>query len=467
MIDRFLTSLITPLLFWLTSSAAGAAKPNIVFLLADDLGWRDTGYMGSDFYRTPNLDALAQQGMVFTDAYANAPNCAPSRAALLSGMYAPRTGVYTVNNPDRGKAEHRRLIPHRNVPFLNPQVVTLAEVLKSAGYATATVGKFHVGDAGAPSDPQNQGFDVNIAGYSKGHPHSYFSPYQNPRLSDGPESEYLTDRLTDEAIGFIRAHRDRPFFLYFPYYTVHTPIRPRPDLHEQARRWPKGKLHQNPEYAAMVSALDQSVGRVLATLDELGLAGNTIVVFSSDNGGHGRFTDMTPLRGSKGMFYEGGIRVPLTVRWPGVTRPGTRTSEPVLLFDFYPTLVEAAGGVLPGHQPVDGVSLAPLLRDEPAALPDRALFWHFPAYLQAGRGIHGRWRATPGSIIRRGDWKLIEQYETDTIELYNLAEDLGETNDLAAQRPDVTKRLLEELHAWQRSVNAPTTFEPNPAYKGG
>ena len=447
------------------SPSASADPPNVVFFLVDDMGWRDVACMGSDYHQTPHIDGLFESGMKFTQAYANAANCAPSRAALLSGMYAPRTGVYTVNPINRGKAQHRRWIPHPNNAVLSAEVETLAERFKSVGYHTATIGKFHVGEVDTPSDPENQGFDLNIGGYKSGHPKSYFSPYKNPRLTDGPKGEYLTDRLTIEAVDYIQQKREGSFFLYLPYYTVHTPMQPRKDLLQLTSSRPKGKLHDRADFAAMVEALDESIGKVLAALDDAGVADNTIVVFSSDNGGHGAITNMDPLRGSKGMLYEGGIRVPLAVRWPGVVKPGSTSETPVLLFDFYPTLCEAVGAELPKSQPVDGVSLMPILRGENHELKDRALFWHFPGYLQKYSGMNGRWRATPASVVRQGPWKLIEQYETDTIELYHLEDDISESRNLAQAKPEIAHRLLKTLREWQQMTDAPTDFEPNPKYK--
>ncbi len=442
-------------------------RPNIVFILADDLGWRDLGCMGSDLYQTPNLDRLAEQGMLFTDAYANCANCAPTRAALMSGMYAPRTGVYTVGSSARGPSSAHRVVPVLNTTTLDPAVVTLAESLQSAGYTTGHFGKWHLGEGEA--GPLAQGFDVNIGGNHRGHPASYHSPYRNPDLEDGPPGEYLTDRLTHEAIGFMQANRDKPFFLYLPYYTVHTPIQPRADLLAAAEARPPGTLHTHARYAAMVEALDENIGRLLAALDELELSDRTLVVFTSDNGGMSPQTDAAPLRGSKGMVYEGGTRVPLIVRWPGVTAAATRSSEPVITLDFYPTLVEAADGHMPEGQPIDGLSLLPLFRESGASLGRDALYWHFPAYLQGYRGMqeesHRRgWRATPCSVVRAGAWKLIRDYETGRDALYHLADDPGETRDLRQDRPDKHAELAALLEAWLDALDAPIPDQPNPDY---
>ena len=449
--------------------APSKATPNIVLILADDLGYGDLSSYGSDFFRTPHLDQLAKQGMRFTDAYANSPNCAPTRAALLSGQYAPRTGIYTVNSSERGPVAERVLVPTKNQRSLEPSVVTLAEAIRDAGYKTAHMGKWHLGE-GAETGPLGQGFDVNLAGTQRGHPASYFSPYSNPELSDGPDGEYLTERLTSEAIGFIESNQAQPFFLYLPYYTVHTPIQPNgDDLVRMEDREP-GQVHTNPRYGAMVEGMDAQIGRILVALDRLKLTENTIVVFASDNGGKSPETDMLPLRGSKGMLYEGGIRVPFIVRWPGVTTAATESHEPVLTFDLYPTLVAAAGGKLPKDTPIDGRDLAPVLADSTANLDREAIYWHFPAYLHGYKsmseeGPRPGWRATPSSAMRAGEWKLIQSFETDTFELYNLAEDPGEQTNQAEARPEVLKRLKAQLEAWQHATGAPAEFTPNPDYE--
>lgn len=453
-------------------SVVADERPNIVFIMADDLGYTDLGVTGSDYYLTPNLDKLASESMVFNAAYANCANCAPTRAALMSGMYAPRTGVYTVGNSDRGKASDRVLIPTQNKDTLAADFVTIAEVLKDAGYTTAHMGKWHLG--AGETGPLNQGFDINVGGGHNGHPKSFFSPYKNIDIPDSPKGEYLTDRLTREAADFIGKQKaaDKPFFLYLPLYTVHTPIQPEKKRIAAAESREKGQYHNKANYAAMVEGMDHYIGRVLNALDEHGVADNTIVVFTSDNGGHGGYTDQHPLRGSKGMFYEGGIRVPLIVKFPGVTKAGATSDEPVVLLDFYPTFAEAGKAKLPTTQPVDGVSLLPVLRDSQASLDREAIYFHFPCYLQGYSGGEGAeaqrppWRATPCSVIRSGDWKLIKYFETGEVELFNLANDPGEQNDLSTKEVVKTIELTTLLKVWHKQTNAPIPTEKNPKYKG-
>jgi len=451
------------------TAADTSRTPNFVFILIDDMGWRDVGFMGSRYYETPNIDRLAAQGMVFTDAYANAPNCAPTRACLLSGQYGPRHGVYTVDTSARGSAAGRKLIPVPNRTTLPAEIITLAEALKPAGYRSASMGKWHLG-VDPDSGPVAQGFDVNVAGNLAGNPSSYFSPYRNKNLPDGPKGEYLTDRLTEEALAFIEANRDRPFFLYLPHYAVHGPIQAKQELVAKYRKKAPDGGQRNPEYAAMIESVDQGVGAILAKLDQLGLADNTVVVFFSDNGGVGgyrelgiegaEFTSNRPLRGGKGMLYEGGIREPAIVRWPAKVKAGTRCATPVIGLDFYPTFLEMAGAEKKPGQVLDGESLVPLLMGT-GTLKREAIFWHFPAYLQGGRRT---WRTTPAGAVRSGDWKLIEFFEDGRLELYNLADDIGEATDLAEKIPEKTKELHDRLVAWRKAVNAPMPTEKNPQF---
>jgi len=433
-------------------------RPNVVLLLADDLGWTDLGCAGSTYYETPHIDALAAAGVRFTDAYA-CPNCAPTRATLWSGRYPPSHGVYTVGSGARGKAENRRLEPVRNQRRLTPEVVTLAESLSEAGYATGFFGKWHLGDG--DTGPLAQGFDVNAGGNLAGHPRSYFSPYQNPDLEDGPEGEYLTERLTDEALQFAGKHRAEPFFLALAYYTVHTPIQPIPALLRRFAAKEGDRRHDHPGYAAMVSALDTSVGRILARLDELELREHTLVIFMSDNGGVGGYeregvkggelTDNAPLRGGKGMLYEGGVRVPLIVRLPGTTPRGVTAAAPVGCVDLYPTVLQATR--TRSSVELDGQSFLDVLHAPEEAHARAPLYWHFPGYLQ-GHGDGTTWRTTPAGAMRDGEWKLLEFFEDGRLELYHLATDIGERTNLVAEEPERATALHARLVAWRREVAA-------------
>lgn len=434
------------------------------------MGWRDLGCYGSEYYETPNIDRLAGQSMVFSAAYTCGPNCAPTRASLMSGQYTPRHGIFTVDSSERGPKHLRKLIPQQNKTALDGRIVTIAEAIKPAGYVSASMGKWHLGNDPAHG-PIGQGFDVNIGGYEAGHPRSYFSPYKNPALRDGPKGEYLTDRLTEEALKFIEANRDKPFFLYLPHYAVHTPLQAKEAMIVKYKAKKPSNGQGNPTYAAMIESTDQGVGRIVGKLDELGLTDDTIVIFSSDNGGVGGYqalgikggeiTSNAPLKGGKGMLYEGGIRVPLFIRWPGVVEPGSQCDEPVITVDFYPTLIEMAGAKRPAGQPLDGHSIVPLLKGD-AAFGRDAIYWHFPAYLQGGGGT---WRTTPAGAVREGQWKLIEFFEDSRLELYNLAQDIGEKENLAKKMPVKTQELYNRLKNWRKSVGASVPTRPNPDYR--
>ena len=441
-----------------SSHAAEAKRPNIVFILIDDLGWADVGCFGSKYYQTPNIDRLATQGMRFTDAYAACAVCSPTRASIMTGKYPARLHL-TDWIPGEGDAPtHALRVPDWR-KFLPLEEVTLAEALKTAGYVTASIGKWHLG--GPRYFPEHQGFDVNVAGGDVGHPASYFWPYEGkthtvPGLkAGGHEGEYLTDRLTDAAESFIAQNKDRPFFLYLAHYAVHTPLEAKPAVRAKYKgRQPEGGQNK-PVYAAMIESVDDSVGRILRQLDALGIAGNTVVVFMSDNGGlWPQSTSNAPLRAGKAYPYEGGIREPLLIKWPGTTQPGTTCSVPVSSIDFFPTLLEMAG-VKP-QSAVDGLSLVPLLK-QTGALQREALFWHYPHYWSGNR-------VQPFGVVRAGDWKLIEFYEGLRVELYNLKDDLGETRDLAKEKPEKADELRALLHHWRQSVGAqmPT---PNPDFK--
>ncbi|MFO1448271.1 MAG: sulfatase [Opitutaceae bacterium] len=471
--------------FWIACSlsvvvsmtAAPTRPPNIVFFLADDLGQRDLAVYGSSFYETPNLDRLAKEGALFTDAYAACPVCSPTRASILSGQWPQRTGITDyIGAPAKPEAWKRntKMLPAPYADRLALDAPTLAKAMKSAGYATFFAGKWHLGPEGWW--PENQGFDHNLGGIDRGGPYGgkkYFSPYGNPRLKDGPDGEHLPDRLATETANFIAANRERPFFAYYSFYDVHTPLMARPDLlrkYEEKRArlglkeaW--GREHErdvrrvqdHAVYAAMVEAMDLAVGKVLAKLDELGLRENTLVIFTSDNGGlstsEGWPTSNLPFRGGKGWMYEGGIREPLLIRWPGVVKPGEVISIPVSSPDFFPTLLEAAGARPAPGQRLDGVSLVPVLRG--SAVNERALYWHYPHYGNQG--------GAPAAAIRRGPWKLIHWAEDDRAELFRLDLDPGETTDLAAREPQRVASLRAELSSWQQEVGAKFPSQ-NPAY---
>ncbi|MFT6596553.1 MAG: arylsulfatase A-like enzyme, partial [Akkermansiaceae bacterium] len=317
---------------------ASAAPPNIVLIYADDLGYTDLSCQGSEFYETPNIDRIAKEGMTFTNAYAGAANCAPSRACLMTGHYPPRHGVFTVGNSDRGKAKNRKLIPIKNTEILDEKFVTLGEALQAKGYRTCVAGKWHLS-----KDPTKDGFHTNFGGTTWGHPKSYFSPYKNPYLKDGPKGEHLPERLGRDVANWIAENAKSPFFVYLPFYSVHTPIQAPKDLTAKYEKKPAHGSHRNPKYGAMLDAMDQAVGHILKTLDDNNLAQNTLVIFTSDNGPHGSVSRAEPLRGVKGMYYEGGIREPFLVRYPGVVKAGSTNVTPIIQIDLYPTFLELAG----------------------------------------------------------------------------------------------------------------------------
>lgn len=431
-----------------SESSGRGKRPNFVFILIDDLGWTDLRFMGSRYYETPRIDRFAGEGVVFTNAYSNAPNCAPTRACLMSGQYSPRHGVYTVGTSERGPSQRRKLIPIANTEELGREHVTLAEALKPAGYACACFGKWHLGNR-RPYLPQDRGFDAVWDRTRSGH-----------FLEHG---EYLADRLTREALDFMVANRDRPFFLYLSHHAVHTPLQAKSELVEKYERKPPSGPHKDPTYAAMIESVDESVGRVLDKLDELGLTEDTAVFFFSDNGGFGNATAMDPLRGSKGMLYEGGIRVPAIIRWPGKVAGGRACDVPIIGLDFYPTILEMAGVKPPVGYVLDGESLVPLLQGT-GSLRREAIFWHYPVYLEPYNPNQWPWRTTPAGAIRKGNWKLIEFFEDDRIELYNLQDDIGEKNDLAAVMPEKARELHRTLLDWRAALNAPVPRSLNPEF---
>ena len=460
----------------------GTSRPNILFLLADDLGWNDLAACGSTFYESPHIDRIAHEGMRFTQGYAACQVCSPSRASILTGKVPPRHGVTdwigAASGTDwRRHERHTRLLPAEYRHELAADEITLPAALRAGGYRTLFVGKWHLGDVGA--HPEDRGFDVNVGGWKAGSPiGGYFDPYQNPSLPNRTSGECLPIRLAGEMSRLIEESGDQPFLAYLSFYSVHGPIQTSQDRWERFRQkavaagdpdrsrfefdryLPVRQVQDCPIYAGMIEAMDEAVGIVLETLERLGLDDNTIVVFTSDNGGvvsgDSYSTTCLPLRGGKGRQWEGGIREPVYFKVPGMTDPGSTCDVPVSGIDFYPTLLELAGLPVPGAQIVDGVSLAPLLRGEAGEeIAARDLFWHYPHYGNQG--------GEPATMMRRGDWKLIHSYESGQDELYDLATDPGEERDVASQNPERTAELREDMDRWLAEVGARLP-EPDPEY---
>ncbi|MDA3963536.1 MAG: sulfatase [Planctomycetota bacterium] len=447
-------------------------KPNIIFILIDDMGWMDIGCQGSSFYETPNIDRLRAQGMQFTDAYASCPVCSPTRASVLTGKYPATVGI---TNYIPGAAVGKLLaVPYfRELPRSE---TTVATALKRHGYRTFHVGKWHLGGEG--HTPQDFGFDVNVAGCDWGAPRKgYFSPWQLPGYPDGVEGEYLTDHISDRAVELIDDAGDDPYFMYLSHYAVHTPIQApahliakykakaarlgldkvqifeegefHPCISKQEQRVKRRLVQSDPGYAAMVENLDANIGKVMAAVERSSRSDDTIIIFTSDNGGlatsEGSPTSNAPLAEGKGWMYEGGTREPMLVRWPKVVSAGSNCDVPVTSTDFFPTFLEAAGAPLMPEQHCDGVSILSLFEGK-AALEREAIFWHYPHYSNQG--------GSPGCSVRAGDWKLIEFFEDSKLELYNLRDDISEERDRAADKPELVKNLHAKLIAWRESVEA-------------
>ncbi len=451
--------IITAIPLWLT--AQPKRPPNIILILIDDFGWTDLSCYGSTFYQSPNIDRLAARGVRFTNAYAATPVCSPTRASLMTGKSPARLHLtdWLPGRADRPDQKMTRPIIEQQLALSE---ITLAEALQSAGYATAHIGKWHLGSKGF--EPQRQGFEVNIAGDHTGTPRNYFAPFENkdgkmPGLEQSKDSEYLTDRLTDEAEKFIAQNKAKPFFLYLPHYTVHIPLKAKADLvaKYQALAKPDQK-HNNAIYAAMIESMDDSVGRIVQKVEQLGLRDDTIIVFTSDNGGlsvkegpNTPATNNAPLRAGKGYLYEGGIRVPLIIA--GVGKAGAVNHTPVISTDLFPTILEWANAKAPGN--LDGASLRKWLS---SSNPQKrgALYWHYPHYSNQG--------GKPGGAIRQGDWKLIEFYEDNHVELYNLKTDLSEATDLSSQQPAKVEAMRKQLERWRQTVGA-QMMTLNPGYQ--
>lgn len=456
-------------------------QPNVIFFLVDDMGWKDLGCYGSTFYETPNIDRLAKNGIRFTNAYAACPVCSPTRASILTGKYPARLNI-TDWIPGLDPKD-RPLLGTKDQHELPLSEKTIAEVVKEKGYATGFFGKWHLGEKGFY--PENQGFDLNIGGHWAGQPASYFYPYKNerkrwdvPHLEQGQKGEYLTDRLTEEAIQFVEKQKEQPFFLYLAYYSVHTPIQAKPALEKkytekktkhygdkptsfQTERDNRSRIEQDhPAYAGMVQSVDESIGNIMNRLSTLGLLENTIIIFTSDNGGLSTLpqkrsapTSVLPLRAGKGWLYEGGIRVPTIISWKGNTQIGTVENTPIISTDFFPTLLDILVDKSAITSTKDGKSLVPLLEGQP--LSKRALYWHFPHYHGSGN--------VPSAAIRVDNYKLIEWMETGQLELYDLENDIGERRNLAEIMPDKAALLLSKLHDWQATIGALSPL-PNPDY---
>lgn len=445
------------------NSKINYVKPNIIYINVDDLGWMDTETYGSKFYETPNITKLAKEGMMFTHGYAAAANCAPSRACLISGQNTPRHGIYTVGNSDRGNVKNRKIIPIPNTEVLLDSIVTMAEMLKKAGYETGTFGKWHLG-----SDPRKQGFDVNVGGDKKGNPgpNGYFSPYSINNIDDNNLEENLTDRLTQEAIKFIKNNKDKPFFVYLPFYAVHTPLGTTKVLEAKYKQKEgDNSIQDNAVYAGMIETVDKNIGRLLKALKNLNLE-DALIVFTSDNGGIRSISSQEPLRAGKGSYYEGGIRVPYIIRWNGIIKSNTVSNTPITNLDFYPTFMDIVGVKMP-NKILDGTSILPVLIGN--SIEERSLFFHFPIYLQAynpnkdeGRDL--LYRTRPGSVIIDGKWKLHQYFEDNGIELYNLDTDLGERKNLANYNPEKASELFEKLNRWRKQIKAPVPTKLNPKY---
>ncbi len=464
--QRLLFLVCCSLVLFSSCDRSDDSKPNFIFILVDDLGWTDLGCYGSDFYETPNIDSFAAQSTLFTNAYAACPVCSPTRAAIMSGKYPTRLNITDWIPGDDPK--NRDLVGTEDRNELPLEEITLAEALKQNGYKTFFAGKWHLGDEGF--FPEDQGFEINIGGHHRGSPPGgYYMPYKNPKLPDGPEGEYLTDRLTDESISFMKANKENPFLLYLSFYTVHTPIQANkeyvehyreklqemgnPDVEQLAEHSAFTTQQQlNAEYASMVHALDVNIGRLLHSIDDLGLADKTVIIFTSDNGGLSTITGnnwtaptaIKPLRAGKGWCYEGGIRVPLIIKTADMDK-STVCDVPVISMDFYPTILDLAGIPAMPDQHIDGISLSPLLKHEPD-LERKEIFWHYPHYHSSG------W--TPGAAIRSGKWKLVEFYELNETELYDLENDPGETMNLTEDYPEKVLELKNRLVQLQETTGA-------------
>ena len=438
-------------------------KPNIVLIVADDLGWSDLSYMGSEYYETPNIDKLSKSGMTFYNGYASSANCAPSRATMLSGKYHTEHGIYTVRNSDRGSRKTRKIIPIETKTTLDLDFFVIPEMLKEMGYINGHFGKWHLGDVGF--HPEQSGFDVNIGGNKHGGPGGYFAPYPNPELENEPKGEYLTDRIGDEVVKFIDINKENNFFAYVPFFSVHTPIQSKPDYQKKYSNKDSNEFHNRADYAGMIQSLDENIGKILDKIDALNLSENTLIIFTSDNGGIRAISNQYPLRAGKGSYYEGGIKVPMIFSWKGKIEAKTESYERVSNLDFYPTIKKLVG--YNESIDLDGEDLTPIFKGE--KLKKRELYFHFPVYLEPYRvqldsGTDPLFRTRPGTVIIKDNWKLHHYYEDNKFELYDLEKDVSESENLSEINKEKKNELLIDLNNWRKTNNAPIPSRLNPYY---
>jgi len=445
------------------SSKTKSSNPNIIIINVDDLGWKDLGYMGSEFYHTPNIDELSKQGVVFMNAYSGASNCAPSRASLMSGLNTPKHGIYTVGNPERGDKRTRKLIPSKNIRFLNDSINTIPKLLKSKGFVTANFGKWHIN-----KDPLSHGFDFNIGGSNKGNPgkNGYFSPYKIDFIESKQNGEYLTDRIAKEAISFFKKNQKKSFFANISFYSVHTPIQGKKEWIDFYKLKEGENGQDNNAYGAMVSSVDENIGKIIQSLKQLNLYESSLIFFTSDNGGIRAISNQYPLRAGKGSYYEGGIKVPLIIKWPNMSKKNTVSYSNVSQLDFFPTILDFIKNDLKPNN-LDGISLKNYITSSTKI--DRDLFFHFPIYLEAynkseDQGRDPLFRTRPGSVIISNNWKLHYYYEDNETELYNLDIDPGESNNLKESEKYITQKLLDKLKKWLESNIAYVSFKNNKHY---
>ena len=445
------------------SSKTKSPKPNIIIINVDDLGWKDLGYMGSEFYHTPNIDELSKQGVVFMNAYSGASNCAPSRASLMSGLNTPKHGIYTVGNPDRGDKRTRKLIPSKNTRFLNDSINTIPKLLKSKGFVTANFGKWHIN-----KDPLSHGFDFNIGGSNKGNPgkNGYFSPYKIDFIESNFNGEYLTDRIAKEAISFFKKNQKKSFFANISFYSVHTPIQGKKEWIDFYKLKEGENGQDNNAYGAMVSSVDENIGKIIQSLKELNLYESSLIFFTSDNGGIRAISNQYPLRAGKGSYYEGGIKVPLIIKWPNMSKKNTVSYSNVSQLDFFPTILDVIKNDLKPNS-LDGTSLKNHLTNSTKI--NRDLFFHFPIYLEAynkseDQGRDPLFRTRPGSVIISNNWKLHHYFEDNEVELYDLKNDPSEAINLIKTDREVAVKLFQKLKKWRKNNKVFIPSEPNPLY---